>query len=76
MATKKKQPTAPPVPCVYGCGRDAEGTLCVSFSEFTKEGEGYSHNRHERGFNCYLACCRECVRGAVRIGVTIPKEAK
>lgn len=48
----------------------------MAFSEFTTDGEGYLPTRHERGFNCYLPACRECVRGAVRIGVTIPKEAK
>jgi hypothetical protein len=81
MATKKrrslpkKEPTSrqarKTLPCAYGCGRESEGTLTISFSEHLDFNDR-PMLRQDR-FNCQLPTCRICVKEAVSISVSIPK---
>lgn len=67
---KKTAKALPPIPCVYGCGKVAEGCLSLSFNEWTPED---TPRVYERGFHANLPCCRGCLKKAVTISVSIPK---
>lgn len=66
----KPRKTPAVVPCQYDCGRPAQGTLMVSYTSFDATEDSYRH-----GFNCTIPCCRECLKGAVRLKLTIPEVA-
>jgi hypothetical protein len=73
LRTKKKRKPAAPravVPCQYDCGRPAQGTLTLHYTAFDADEDSYRH-----GFCCTVPCCRECLKGAVRLKLTIPEIA-
>lgn len=55
------------VPCYYGCGRPAAGSLHVSFTSFS----GFSY---KEGFSASIPSCRECLRGALKVTVRLPEK--
>lgn len=65
MAAKKKEERY--IPCQYGCGKKAEGSLNVSFTSFEVSGVSY-----REGFSVYIPCCHACVKGAVKLTVKVP----
>lgn len=64
----KPKPSKPPIPCQYGCGRNAAGTLSV---HFYPEAEDYDPTN--RGFMVSVPTCRECLRASIRLAITIPE---
>jgi len=79
MAKKPAGTTAVPIiPCSYGCGRNAQGTLTLNFTEW-RERAPYREGRDTRsipdgGFYVNIAACQECVRGAVKLKVVVPDD--
>lgn len=57
-------------PCYYGCGRKAYGSLNVSFTSFSESPSSY-----KEGFSAYIPSCRECLKGALTVTITLPKES-
>lgn len=63
-----------PVPCQYDCGRVAAGTLLVDFHPMGSDDDAFSY---QRTFRVCIPCCRECLKGAIRVQLAIPNvEAK
>lgn len=68
----KAKPTKsnPVVPCQYDCGRNAEGSLSVSYYP---NDAGEVHHHH--WFSVTVPCCRHCLKAAIRVTIAIPEVA-
>lgn len=57
------------IPCQYDCGRMSEGNLHIDYTTFHPDED------YRRGFRVSIPCCRECLKGAVRVTLNIPEVA-
>lgn len=67
--TSKSKAAKEPVPCQYDCGRVAQGSLSIYYYTFEPD------EASRQGFSVTIPCCRECLKGAVRVSFTIPEVA-
>jgi hypothetical protein len=66
---KGSKKPAEPVPCQYGCGRPAEGTLSIDFTKFDDDDPlAFRHS-----FRVSIPTCRQCTKASVQLTVSIPK---
>ncbi|HEX7273103.1 MAG TPA: hypothetical protein VF420_13230 [Casimicrobiaceae bacterium] len=70
MKRTRPRTPAPVLPCSYGCGRNAVGTLNVSWIPWVDAERQY----RDRSMSVYLPSCWECATGNVQISVNIPRK--
>lgn len=58
------------IPCQYDCGRLSAGCLSIDFYPNDDEPEAF-----RRGFTVRIPCCRECIKSAIKVAITIPEVA-
>lgn len=67
---KKVKAKKASVPCQYGCGRSAEGSLSINY--YPNDPDSVEAINTHNWFSVTVPCCRACLQATIRLSVSIP----